>query len=730
MSFTVKDYTGANTLSTYALDITPLTFVAPLSTTISNKTFYWDFGDGNYSTDISPTHVYRWPGRYKVTLSVLSANGSVYDSSFQPNPSVYDSSTYSSSVSVFDFVPTQTVFRSNTNAASGLIAGSITQPFYIDTLNSWQSYKTLSAAGITLNLYVSGSPSNRTIFDNDKWSHLRPQSRFLIPQLINGIIQYTPISSLTVSQTAIYANVSNNVLQLCGPNDPGSMVVGSSGSSYFYYVGDIPLSGTTVNYALYIFASPDNSKFNDAFTLKQNLYNYVNYPVNGFQNIAPAVQPITRVYPNSAAYLSITTTGIDGEGSLSSTNFNIPYISWQYTQIPYLVKFKDSNNFTVKNYPPLSSTSANLNVPAGGNYNVQTDIIYPVGSSYYRLPGVTFYEDFTTDAPQSLSGFYKGYFVSNTTALNCMLTASVTIQEPGSLARTITGSSTTFNIYSTAGQYNIAKINEDWDAEGFYKSLRYQENLLDKEAFFTDFLGTIVGGISAYPYELGKTVYEKIANFVDNKADIERVNIDSLLSFCNELSIQFEQYTYSYPPQLKRMVDLLSIKQKKLWGDQNTYGYDFNRGTDIPTDITKGKNLGTLISPTTGTITVGVPVVTYEIFSGNYNLVNTVAISGYNLGAIVPLSSYNYNWGWGLVLADLNSTNFSTYYNIYTYIPTVSGDYFNNIINWSDPYTTLTEVQSGYSNWSANNGIVQTLLSYELTKGLQLFTSAVQIALT
>ncbi len=37
--------------------------------------FFWDFGDGNTSTDINPTHVYPGPGNYMVTLIVSDTNG-------------------------------------------------------------------------------------------------------------------------------------------------------------------------------------------------------------------------------------------------------------------------------------------------------------------------------------------------------------------------------------------------------------------------------------------------------------------------------------------------------------------------------------------------------------------------------------------------------------------------------------------------------------------------------
>ena len=724
--FDVRDFSNTSTLSTYTLDNTPLSFLPNLTTStllsssksISNKTLHWDFGDGSSSTVLSATHTYRFPGNYKVTLTVFDQYGQAYDSSYTPT------------IQVIDFVPTQIQFRSSTASTDGLTAGAVNVPLYVDVYNSWQSYPALSASEYTLYLYASGSNSDYTnliTYENDRWAHLRQLHKFLIPETLNNVTQYVVVSSVSATQTPIYANIQNGSIQVCGQNDTGSVFAGTTGYSMFYYVDDKTSSTTQ-----YVFAALDNAKMNDAFTLRRNLYNYINYPPYGFQNLSPTVLSISAVAFNPASKLSITTTGIDGEGTLSATTFDIPQACWQDTQIPYTIKLKDSANYTTKNYPPLSSSTANLNVTGLTAYDVKTGIVYFSAGKTFPVQGITFVENFSPQAPQSIGSFYKGYFTSTSTAENCVLTASVVIVNPDTTVYTITGSSSTFNIYSTGGKYNIAKVNEDWDASGFYKSLRYQETLLDKDIFFTDFLGTIVGDISAYPYELGKTVYEKIANFTENKANIEKVNVDSLIAFCTELSIQFEQYSYTYPPQLRRLVDLFSIKQKALWGDPNTFSTNFNNyKTHFVTDITIGANLSAEISPFTGNIKSGSPIVAYELFSNIYSLINTTGVNGYNIGDTIPLSSFSYDWGWGLIAPQsLSGSDISSYYKFYLYNSKPENTYYNNSINWSDPYTTLTPNQSTFSQWSNDTGIMQTALSYELTKGLGLFTSAVQIALT
>jgi hypothetical protein len=1300
-------------------------------------------------------------------LTVYDGSGNAYDS------------TFTTTVKIYDFIATQISFSDYKSLIYDIPVGKLIDPLTINTYFSWQSYQALSATGYTINLYASGALGDYNYVareQNDKWSHLRCLSRFYVLTTINGFKDYITTENIQPVVTPIYVNIQNNQLQLCQETDPGSVLAGVTGSCQFWYTDDKPGNLLTESSPVIIFASVDNAKFKDAFTQRTNAYDYISYPPYGYQNINPAVFSSIKTRYNPADHLSITTTGIDGEGAPVDHVFDIPHTSWQNTEIPYVIKFKDDQDFTTKNYPPLSS-SITVNSPIYNNpqpyYDIQTSIVYNNGIDSVPLDGVTFYEDFAASAPQAIGAFYKGYFVSTQSTENCYLTASVNIIDPpyfrkdaivnwiaipqyysairffreelingytntttitfpkntfnistnnvyaitvapsgtsadsdyrtwfadpvsdqllqydiygnllttyqlsamstlvnnqtsivdyryistttddltaaspndialdgknniwvslfdsgkvikidtasgnvttvatpditntfltssdynsesgfagenlclpssidtdvnnnlwvaythpeysaivkyqgennftttatiltsiifptgtspeqiqvdrnnniwitainhnsqgvgfsnrndflykfdingslipgyplsgfqqignltidgnqnawviqsaetltkvdgitnqttnyvaglgtnttnyicsiggitcdtsnnvwvinnfdsnlyvfdaslpstgvfnpkytiplnypttklptvtaydsvpipfgsggqnlflystdltnssqwnsiatttvpatitdpigtqtaflntvttdydygfhwlagtatsfqsnsayytysvyakryntdwislnikdsnnnggylranlkdGSLGssglfvtafftaipatavsvsnigndwyrfslttpmsgntlqtwtniltadpgigqsdtaasvqdgqtgayfwgrqfevgttmneyvpttttqiltsytipstpftpiapsdglkefqaigdwngyswlnkyaapvstiRTITGSSNLFNIYPSTGKYNIAKINENWNASGYYDSLRFQETLLDKQVFFDQFLGVILGGLNAQPYELGKTVYEKIANFVDNNSDVDKVNINELLAFCRELSIEFDQYNIIFPPQLRRLVDLLSIKQSKLWGMQNKYGSNFDpRGTMFPND-TYGINLSSQIDTLTGTFINGIPIVARETFSGNYKIINTNIINDLADEAIVPLSTYTPDWGWGLVAPNISGTQISNYYSFYNYNPVYSDTYYDNVIDWTNPYTTLSPTNSSYNTWSQDGGIIQSLLSYELTKGFKLFTSAAHI---
>jgi len=1204
--FNVVDYTGNSSLSSFTLSNTPLTFRPDFTTSsilsgsnsISNKSLHWDFGDGTSSNDLIPTHNYVWPGEYTVTLTIFDKYGNAYDSNYQPT------------IQIFDYISTQIDFQDYKSLVYDIPSGQIIDPLILNTYFSWQDYQALSgtalsASGYTINLYASGAKGDYNYVANallDKWEHLRSLSRFYVLSTVNGYTDYTIVDSVQPQLTPVYAAIQNNKLQLCSSSISGSVLVGVTGSSQFWYTDDRPANYLTDSKPIILFATLDSSKFHDKFTQENNAFNYINYPPYGFQNLEPAVFPNIKTRYNPADHISITTTGIDGEGTLPINSFNLPSISWQQTEIPYVIKFKDSLNFTTKNYPALSSSIAQGSGIYGNPqpyYDVQTGVVYISGGVYLPLSGVTFYEDFPAQAPQSLGAFYKGYFVSSQSSTNCVLTASVTIIDPAyyrkdsliswiaipqynsalrllrqeaidgytlsdtitftnglssefninnqnvyaitvvpsgnspdndyqtwfadsvndqlvkydvngnqvplyytasltgannayyslalssmptlvnntivyqsyqstptngvsafatpndmaldgnsdlwvslldsglvikitngtlngvltgsyvttyavpsgysyplsasyfyenktdynttsgfageglilpssvdtdlynniwvaynhpdynklikyqgvgnfsniatqltsisfpygvtpemiridrnqyiwvtcnnhnsngigfgtyndllykfdtngnlvqgyplsgfqqigdividgsqnawvvqgadiltrvdgvlattnnvaaglrdpdgtstnnkteyicsiggvtcdtdnniwiinnfdknlytintslanatprvnsfspkytlpltyplpglspisaytipatpvpntysdglqefqaigdwngynwlnkyaapiSTIRTITGSSSLFNIYPGTGEYNLAKVNDNWNAAGYYESLRYQESLINKPVFFEQFLGVILGGLNAQPYELGKTIYEKIANFVDNNADIDKVNVNQLLSFCQELTVDYQQHVYILPPQIQRLVDLLSIKQSVLWGQPNQYALNFNsRGTTI-SNSTYGANLSSQIDPLTGIFTNGVPIVAQEVFSGNFKLVNTNIIS--NSANTISLSAYTPNWGWGLVISDdITGTNITNYYKFFNYNPTPNNTYYNNIIDWTNPLTTLSPTNSSYQAWSSDNGIVQNILSYELTKGLRLFTSAVNI---
>lgn len=288
------------------------------------------------------------------------------------------------------------------------------------------------------------------------------------------------------------------------------------------------------------------------------------------------------------------------------------------------------------------------------------------------------------------------------------------------LPRIIRGSSNLFKIIKNNPVIN--KINENFDQTSTLKSYILQEGLFDKKALLDDFIGQIVGDDSSAPDTLGKKIYEKIANFVGNNSDVDTCNVDVLKNIFAQNGLNIADFISEYPPGLKRVVDMLTIKQSKLFGSPNITTYSFE-----PSGISAGANLGDEIPIDIGKFTVGEPVVIYELFSEKYEIVyNTVVPETDGIPVIAgqpyPLSGINYDWGWGLVTGSnaQSGLDIAPYYKFYKFKQGHSKDMVDGVIDFKNPLTTIMPTGSSYSDWTGFAGGMETILSRAMYNGLQL----------
>ncbi|NBO99674.1 MAG: hypothetical protein EBU90_06045 [Proteobacteria bacterium] len=296
------------------------------------------------------------------------------------------------------------------------------------------------------------------------------------------------------------------------------------------------------------------------------------------------------------------------------------------------------------------------------------------------------------------------------------------VTETDPLPRIIRGSSNYFKILKRGPIAN--KVNENFDQAASFKSYILQESLFDKKMLLEEFLGQIVGNADAPPEVLGKTVYEKIANYVSNVSDPETCNIKSLKSMFIQQGLDYIDFTSDYPPGLRRTIDLLSVNKSKLFGTRAVTQYSFGLSAY---DFNAGKNLGEEIDIETGTFIVGEPVVTYENFSENYKLVfNTVIPTTNNkvpvIGQPYPLSGVNYNWGWGLVTGNIEQAglDIKPYYRFYRYKPYKNTNMVDGIIDFKNPLTILNPTLSSYGDWTGFAGGMETIIARSFYEGLEL----------
>lgn len=730
VNFNIQNYNDVEVLTGYALPINTFTFIPDLVTSdnsISTKKVLWNFGDGTTSSDITATHSYVYPGEYRVILYAYGSRGESYISTLAPT------------ITVFDFVHNSLEFAEVSGVELNVKAGH-KQLITIHRQNSWQTYNTLSAIGYTVNLYASGCTApivDLNEYNSNAWSHLDLYSSFFKQNTIDNGVEYVPITSIQTTDIELYARLVDGEYELCEVTDEDSFFIGTSGTAEVYFSSDAPKNISSVETPIIIFGSLDTKQFDDRLTKSLSYYPYQS-AIPGYINTAQTVIPVLKVRYTLPTALSFSTNGLDTEADAVLSTFEIPPISWAYTKIPFIVKLKDAENYSTKFYPLLSANVQNLTASSAISF-ATFSLVASSGSSFTPVSSVSFYADFLDEASPTFGGYFKGYFISPTSATNVKLSATVVVANSAfynvdtsstvaSSLSTLTGASNLFNIYTEQGLYGIAKENENFDFKKYLMRFTGTDTFGDKVNFFESFLPTIVGKSDSKPYELGKTIYEKIANFTNNNNDIDKANVQALISLCKQQGIHIEDVNYTYPGQLKRLIDLLSIKQRKLFGSVNQYIFDFTdpSGTSSPSFAV---NLGDPVTLTTDSFVVSSYLVAHELFSNQFILVKTAELSGYSLSSTMPFSAFNNNeWGWNLALPDgVSGIDISAYYNIYRFVDSQNKNVVDSVINWNDSTTTLSFYNSSFFDWSKQDGIMDNIINYEMTKGLRLILSSVNI---
>ncbi len=281
----------------------------------------------------------------------------------------------------------------------------------------------------------------------------------------------------------------------------------------------------------------------------------------------------------------------------------------------------------------------------------------------------------------------------------------------------------------TLDQNEILKVNEDHDPGLTLESYTLQETINTKDNLLKWFMGTIVGTDQDFPDTLGKVVYEKISNFVSNNNDLDVCNAKNLFSMANELGVDVKSYDYAYPGSIQRLVDLLSIRYKKLFGERDQTGASINKSgyADNPN---YGRNISSNPIPIDLVqqyeLNVGDKLIARELYSGETIVIDIMAIPGepndpnYDQihGGVTKysLGDYDKSWNWGLSHPDDEAV--WVYYDFYQYVPdTIQTEQLEGVVNWSDPNITINETTT-YDDWSKDQGVVESLFDKKMRIGI------------
>jgi hypothetical protein len=159
------------------------------------------------------------------------------------------------------------------------------------------------------------------------------------------------------------------------------------------------------------------------------------------------------------------------------------------------------------------------------------------------------------------------------------------------------------------------------------------------------FIGSIFGSYPYRPNDLGVSTFSKIANFVDNTADIDTCDIKHLYDMMSKIDFQDESFKVRFPEGISRIVDFASISPNKLMGvkckcgdtfTSNEYGY----GICSYCGKEKQSNRGKLIDTLYYNVTAGIPIVLkYKNLDKKYRKLSTGIVDNQNIYSITQLAT-------------------------------------------------------------------------------------------
>ena len=685
--FDVHDYKNESVLSSYNLDITPLTFKADLPSTsfysdINKFEALFDFGDGTIGTGLTASHTYSLPGSYKVRMIINDCENNALLASYSTDINIYDYIENTFSVEIED-----NILPLSAGEFSKPITITNKAPFYQDSNNIFYT-----VSGLTIPNYFDLTPY--------KFNHLQKYYSFYEKSYIENLSasEYNEIPFIGVSGSNIYVKLSGNKIVDAKSTDIDSVFVGTSGRESYYFSSDQIASGITIN------LFKDRNKI---FSKNSNL----DYSLNNFNNnlsISLTANVGTTSLSANLSSLTINDNGLTEEGDDEAQIFDISPVQFKKAPIPFFIKPTSISNYTVKGLTLTGSITGKL-------YDSNNQ---EVNTSYYSISSLN----------SSISGIDTDYwFYGNLTYDDGLSTVdSFTLVVSAEFANSsenfiLGGRSVSFSIYPK-DYYYFAKENEDIDFTEVFKSLRFQEILLDKNILFDDFIGSIFGNLSSSNSSLGKTLNEKIFNFVDNNANIDKCNLNSLINIGNQLNENanvYDESLFNFPPAIVRLMSMFSTDYNQFKGTTNKFKENFNdRG--ITTRDKYGKNLGSEIDIYSYTVTAGTDIVALEKFSNNYSLLNTYQPICAVDALQYKLSEFNTDWGWPLVLPNnFISTDLSKFYTFYEYTSGFEGTVYDGILNYSDILNTF-DVTTALSSFKGDNNIEDIAIRNSLFSSLSI----------
>jgi hypothetical protein len=264
------------------------------------------------------------------------------------------------------------------------------------------------------------------------------------------------------------------------------------------------------------------------------------------------------------------------------------------------------------------------------------------------------------------------------------------------------GKSEYFSVLNFNENFNLKKINDGFSMAEQYKELALSEHFSKNVGLFDKFLPATVGDALPSNFEdIGEKIYERIANFVSMHADIETCGIEKLMSICASVDQPIDTFFTSFPASIKNAIDLFSVSKERIRGIQD----------NAPV---LSKSVGKVLNTETDMVTAGQKIFLQNKFSSIYTLVNVPKQNNLN---VYPLKDFD---GVGFAQPVINNYLF---YEYIPYTPIIEENglpvYIENIIDWNNPSTTFSFNISSKNDWYGEDGLVEKVFNYILTKNLK-----------
>ena len=734
--FDVMDFRGESKLSSYNLEITPLTFKARIPTNefdepaLNNKKVEFDFGDGTFGDQLTSRHVYEFPGQYNVRMIIRDcANNAILAS-------------YSTDVEIIDYITNTFSVTGNIGTmpeAITLSAGEFSNALTIESFSPF--YQDFQDIYFTVSACDSENYFNLYPDINNK---LKKYNSFYERNYLHVLsaVEYVEIDKIALTSANIYAQLSVDgdgitQIQNCLSSGLSSQLVGASGDKVVYFKTD---EQTNPYKFIDLGFFKDRSNI---FAKSTTGYKNVDY-INNFNILLSSF--VTSTSAQVISSIKISSNGITGEGSEESDPFAISQVQYKGLGIPFILTPKNDNNFTMK---ALSG-----NVPTFEILSGTTPYVAPGVSGISIATGMSSQYHVISSLNDTLSNINTDFWYRGVLTFNDHLSGSTSditlsarnvyatpvVETTSSFLSAVTGAAA-FTCYPK-NYYNFYKHNEDFDFEQTIKDLRFQEILLDKEILFTDFIGSIFGDVSSRYDVLGKTLWEKINNFVDNNSDIDYCDLNALLNLSNmvdEDGLVFDKSLIQQPADIKRLMSMFSLSYNNFRGTKNKFQSNFDSKGRTSKDL-YGRNLGEQINSLTYEVTAGNDIVAYERFSDSYITLNTFqplcALSGqaltphtaadntYMLSSIrteTHSTSSGRFWGWPLVLPSTYTiSDIDRFYTFYSLSAVNENTIECGLVDYKNGLTTV-DYDQPLSALQGDDNIFDVMIRNSLFSSLSLF---------